>query len=406
MTYYIASASRSGPLYHSRKVLFRQGPNTSNAISVSRTSTEPEATLSDQRQMSENMKVTFPDKPPHMPDKYTWLRRVGYSSNYHVGTCIPSSVLEDACSRLSNGADENSVTDALLRKVLIIKIPIEDCHSPYEQSTMNKEIRTLQKIKGEAYSRSGGQHCAQIVDHYDMETEDKEETGWLVMDTVPLSCDLAAISLFDTRAKLPEALLWLVVTQMYDIFWFLQHDCTPYITHRDLGSSSIVISFPHEQGQNSESAAAKQPKVTLVGFGGSVIEDNNDPVKMKTDALFGNEAIMEDVMNLVTEICNLVKRCYDYSTSIRGTGKIIRSTVVLLDEDAPEEVDTFFRGANSMTSLEELWADIGEFAKKQLEKVGDEEWEELKDLVLEIEKSGGSLRDVVKDVLKGHPAED
>lgn len=347
-------------------------------------------------------------EPPHIPDKYVWLRKLGCSYQYAVSLCLPRSALEDARSRLVTG-DEDAITDALLKEVVILKINAYDSGAPPEsianyRERMNKEIRTLQKIRAEACARSGGKQCAQILDHYDMDTTDEGEWGWLTMEAAPLSCDLDTISLFDSRAKLPEALLWLVITQMYDIFWFLQHGCNPSIAHQDLGGSSIVISFPQGQGQNSGSAAAKRPKVILVGFGRSVIQDNNEPEN--NHILSGDEALLGDVTDLVQEICNLVKRCYDYGTSIRGTGKIIRSSVVILDEDVPKEVDTFFRGANSMTSLEELWADIGEFAKKQLEKVGDEEWEELKDLVLEIEKSGGSLRDVVKDFLKGHPAED
>lgn len=281
--------------------------------------------------------------------------------------------------------------------VVAIKIPGKDS----EQPTMHHEAHVLQEIRRQACPRSGGEHCIEVLDHYDMEAMDQGEPGWLVMASSSICCDLEALRLYDIGNGLPTAMLWLIITQLYEAVYFLHRDCKLPITHGDISSEAILVTFHDEKAKKGKSAKAKRPKISLISFSESEIHDpTNSPDGSERKA----QAEKEDVENLVSEIYRLVKSCYEYGEwETAGRGKwITRLRKSVWKHETPEEVNRFV--AKDVPDLEGLWATIGKFAKEQLEKVSDEEWEEVRDSIVEVTEAEGKLRDIVKDLLKGQPA--
>ncbi|KAI4690241.1 uncharacterized protein J4E84_004425 [Alternaria hordeiaustralica] len=354
--------------------------------------------------MSAATEDALAEKRPQMPEKYTWLRKAdSLQEGCCVSLCVPTSAIDEARSKMAEGDPEDdpedSVVDAVLKRVVAIKIPGKDSKQP----TMHHEARVLDDIRRQAYPRSGGAHCIELLDHYDMDAMDRGEPGWLVMASSSVCCDLDALYNFDIGNKLEKALLWLMIAHVYEAVYFLHRNCDPPITHGDITFEAILVSCPYEKGKNGKSAIAKRPKISLISFSESEMHDPNgspDDVGRKA------RAEEEDVENLDSAIQRLVKRCYEgYEQGFVGKGKATYSiTKKVWKDDTPEEVKRFM--AKDVQGLNGLWADIGKFAKEQLEDVSDEEWEELRDSIIEVTESEGKLSDIVTDLLKGQPVED
>ncbi|KAI4639679.1 hypothetical protein J4E93_009033 [Alternaria ventricosa] len=347
--------------------------------------------------MSEALNDASGDRPPQMPEKYTWLRDAASSTYCFVNLCVSTSDIDDARSKLAANAQEDLVVDALLRRVVAVKIPGEGSTQP----TMHSELRILQEIHRQSYPRSGGEHCIEVVDHYDMEAMAQGEPGWLVMASSPVSSDLEGLFVFDTRDKLPKCLLWLIITQLYETIYFLHRECKPTITHGSVLAEDILISFPYEEKKNGEVTIAKRPKISLVGFAKSCIHDPTDsPDGLERKA----RAEEEDVECLAQLIRKLIDRCYEHENVYDGKpgGKMTRLVRTYLKDDAPEEVRKFMQ--RDARDLEGVWAAIGVFAKEKLGKVSDEEWEEVRNSVDEVAEGEVKLSDLVKGVLSDQSA--
>lgn len=353
-------------------------------------STNPTSTHIDQEESFAGKGSTVREESPEPPSNYTILRCVSNSLIHYVYMCLPNSALEEARSALTMGTDEESVTEALLKRVVVWK------ENRTSSTNMTSEIRVLLEIRRQTSLHSGGEHCVQILDYDDKETRvRKKEQEWLVMAASPVCCDLQTLYRFDRMAAFPKALLWLIITELSDAFWFLQRVCDPPIAHREISKNGVLITFPHEANENSESTTAKRPKITLTGFGHSSMRKHT----ASKDKPWRKAA--EDAGMLALEIYYHVKKHYGDIPRRRGKAMMLGPST--LDLDAPKEVENFLQVHGEVKSLEQLQKEIGNFAKEKLEEVGDEEWDELRNLVAEAAESKGSWKAIIKDVLSGQP---
>jgi hypothetical protein len=90
--------------------------------------------------MSAATKDALADKRPQMPEKYTWLRQAtSIAERCCVSLCVPTPDIDDARSKLAEDARDDSDIDAVLKRVVAIKIPGEDS----TWSDMHFEVRIL-----------------------------------------------------------------------------------------------------------------------------------------------------------------------------------------------------------------------------------------------------------------------
>ncbi|KAI4608032.1 hypothetical protein J4E83_009215 [Alternaria metachromatica] len=347
-------------------------------------------------------------RPPH---DYTYLRQISDYDEYHFSLCVPNPDLREARSKMTSGVDEESVIESLLKRVVGIKTIRKRNSTAYNDppiSCLEREVSTLLEMRPQGSSRGGRKYCADMVDHDDFETDDEKKRGWLrvrkpgwlAIATTPVCCDLLTLDHFDRLATLPKALLWLAITQLFDAMWFLQHDCDPPITHENIWDYDILISYPYEDETKSVGTVAKRPTFTLIGFGENIIHDLDES---EEDYLsYVEYALEDDVQKLKNQIDCLIQRCYGCDQ--RSMGKLNVCRKIELRQEAPKEVTEFLNG--NAKDLKQFWDRIGKFAAEQLEKVTSEEWDELKDLVTEVADSNGSLKTIVKDLLKSQPEEE
>jgi hypothetical protein len=164
---------------------------------------------------------------------YTLLREAGRGTHAKVYTSLPTRAINRARKVLRMGADKDIVTSTLLSRVVALKV------SHLHTSSLSNEIRILLAIQQQASLHKGGKLCVQLLDYA---LSPSLGRSWFTMATTPMCCDLATLC-SGLDGALPEPLLWLIITQLFDAFWFLHRVCVPPIAHGDVGLSNVIISY-------------------------------------------------------------------------------------------------------------------------------------------------------------------
>ncbi|CAO2651871.1 Nn.00g001540.m01.CDS01 [Neocucurbitaria sp. VM-36] len=309
---------------------------------------------------------------PTIPNGYTQLRHAGQGTHARVFTSLPNPTLTSAQTALDNGAQPDLITTALLSHVVAVKVSYT--------GSLRSEVRILNAVQTQFTRHKGSKHCAQLLDY----ERTAASPRWLVMATTPICCNMRTFC-EELPGPLPKAVLWLVVTQLYDAFWFLHREREPAIAHLDIGQSNFTIGYASADSSSGggSSRSVGPPKITLVDFGSAAfVPEAENMGRMETRE--------DDVVNFCYEIFTLCLECCDGSGKPSGVGA--------------EKMERFMRIWSDVTSLELLWAEFGGFAEEQLALVEEQEWQRVKDLLLLVVQRDdgreGSMRDAICQILE------
>jgi hypothetical protein len=134
------------------------------------------------------------------------------------------------------------------------------------------------------------------------------------MATAPMCCDLATLCSSLDGALPKPPLLWLIVTQLFDAFWFLHRVCVQSIAYGDVGLGNVIISYLPSSSPPATPSLASIPAITIMDFGTAYLlhpPHSRDSVKAQAT----------DVDNLCYEIKELVLACGEDGEVPEGRGK-------------------------------------------------------------------------------------